>query len=43
MAALERVAREFAERNPEEAKKWLNTAPLSDREYLILSGKPRPK
>ncbi len=43
MAALERVAREFAERNPEEAKKWLNTAPLSDREYFILSGKPRPK
>jgi hypothetical protein len=43
IAALERVAREFAERSPEEARKWIDTAPLTDREYLILSGKPRAK
>lgn len=43
VAALERVARELAERNPEEARKWLNTAPVTDREYFILSGKERAK
>lgn len=43
MAALERVAREFAERSPEEARKWVDTAPLTEREYFILSGKPRAR
>ncbi len=43
IGALERVAREFAERSPEEARKWIDTAPLTDREYFILSGKPRAR
>jgi hypothetical protein len=42
-AALERVAREFAERSPEEARKWIDSAPLTEREYFILSGKDRAK
>lgn len=43
MAALERVAREMFAKNPDEARAWVEKAPLSDAEYTQLTGRPRPR
>jgi hypothetical protein len=43
MAALERVAREMFAKNPDEARAWVEKAPLSDAEYAQLTGRQRAR
>jgi hypothetical protein len=43
MAALERVAREMFAKNPDEARAWVEKAPLSDAEYIQLTGRQRAR
>jgi len=43
MAALERVAREMFAKNPDEARAWVEKAPLSDAEYTQLTGRQRAR
>jgi hypothetical protein len=40
-AALEKAAVEYFRRSPEEALKWVETAPLSPEEYLMLTGRSK--
>lgn len=40
-AALEKAASEFFRQKPAEARKWVESAPLSSEEYLMLTGRIR--
>lgn len=42
-AALERVAREMFSKNPDEARAWVEKAPLTDDEYAQLTGRKRQR
>lgn len=41
--ALERAAAEYFKSNPQEARAWVEKAPLSDEEYRRLTGRPRSR
>lgn len=40
-AALEKAVSEYFRQKPAEARKWVESAPLSGEEYLMLTGRPR--
>ena len=42
-AALERVAREMFSKNPDDARAWVEKAPLSEAEYAQLTGRQRQR
>ena len=42
-AALERAASELFKQNPDAARQWVETAPLSASEYFQLTGRARPR
>ena len=42
-AALERVAREMFAKTPDEARAWVEKAPLTDAEYAQLTGRQRKR
>ena len=42
-AALERAAGEWFKQNPEAARQWVETAPLTPQEYFQLTGRQRPQ
>lgn len=42
-AALERAAGEMFKQNPEAARQWVQTAPLSEQEYFQLTGQKKPQ
>ena len=41
--ALDRAARSWMRANAEEARTWVNNAPISDREYFLLTGTQRDR
>jgi hypothetical protein len=41
--ALEKVAQEWNKKNADEVRAWVEKAPLTDREYFILTGRSRSK
>jgi hypothetical protein len=43
MAALERVASGWFKASPDEARAWVEKAPLTDAEYFRLTGRPRQR
>lgn len=43
IGALDRVAAAYFKSNPNEARTWVEKAPLSDEEYRRLTGSPRPR